>query len=159
MCGKEALLMLGRELAHGTKASLLDSVVVAIVPIFNADGNERFAKDNRPHQLGPAPRHQLAEEAYALRDDEPGSRIEGAGPVELSVEARLRCRGIVPVADGQRVDERLGRWWRWVAREALRPSCFALDTFVRSQGRQAESLIHTSRIQGANRISDTYVRS
>ena len=53
VCGKEALLMLARELATQEEPGLLDDLVIAIAPIFNADGNERFAKDNRPGQVGP----------------------------------------------------------------------------------------------------------
>lgn len=56
ICGKEALLMLARELvesrARGEDA-LLDHLVLCLVPVFNADGNERVAPDNRPGQAGP----------------------------------------------------------------------------------------------------------
>ncbi len=53
VCGKEALLMLARELAIGDQ-HLLDDLIILLAPIYNPDGNERFAKDNRPGQLGPA---------------------------------------------------------------------------------------------------------
>ncbi len=53
VCGKEALLMLGRELALGDERGLLEGLIVAIAPIYNADGNERFGPDNRPGQDGP----------------------------------------------------------------------------------------------------------
>jgi dipeptidyl aminopeptidase/acylaminoacyl peptidase len=53
VCGKEALPLLARELAEGPKHPVLKDLIVAIVPIFNADGNERVAKDNRPGQDGP----------------------------------------------------------------------------------------------------------
>ncbi len=51
VCGKEALCMLARELAAGD--ALLASLDIAIVPIYNADGNERMAAGNRPGQDGP----------------------------------------------------------------------------------------------------------
>jgi dipeptidyl aminopeptidase/acylaminoacyl peptidase len=53
VCGKEALPMLARELSVRPGHPLLKDLIVALVPIFNADGNERVAKDNRPGQVGP----------------------------------------------------------------------------------------------------------
>jgi hypothetical protein len=53
VCGKEALPVVVRELAAAPGHALLKDLIVAIVPIFNADGNERVAKDNRPGQDGP----------------------------------------------------------------------------------------------------------
>ena len=53
VCGKEALLMLLRDLAVGRHAAWRSSMVLFIAPIYNADGNERMALDNRPYQLGP----------------------------------------------------------------------------------------------------------
>ncbi|HKV74994.1 MAG TPA: M14 family metallopeptidase [Gemmatimonadales bacterium] len=54
--GKEALQMLVRDLAVGPLRSLLDSVIVVAVPIYNIDGNEKFGpgEKNRPGQNGPA---------------------------------------------------------------------------------------------------------
>jgi Zinc carboxypeptidase len=53
--GKEALQELLRSLAAGgtERDRWLDSLVILIAPIFNADGNERMALGNRPHQHGP----------------------------------------------------------------------------------------------------------
>ncbi|MCA9299096.1 MAG: M14 family metallopeptidase, partial [Phycisphaerales bacterium] len=51
VCGKEALCMLARDLAGGDP--ILEHVAVAIVPIYNTDGNERFDEGNRPGQNGP----------------------------------------------------------------------------------------------------------
>ncbi len=53
VCGKEALLMLARELALDPKPALLDDFILCIVPIYNADGNEHMAPGNRPGQNGP----------------------------------------------------------------------------------------------------------
>src|SRR6202171_229315 len=41
--GKDALLALLRDLVFATTPNALDSIVLIAVPIYNADGNERFA--------------------------------------------------------------------------------------------------------------------
>jgi hypothetical protein len=54
--GKEALLALLRDLTRSREAaSILDSLVLIAVPIYNADGNEKFAPQsvNRTEQNGP----------------------------------------------------------------------------------------------------------
>jgi len=51
--GKEAAQVLLRELAEGKHADWLRSMVFLITPIFNADGNEKFALTNRQRQNGP----------------------------------------------------------------------------------------------------------
>ncbi len=51
--GKEALLMLARDLAGGKDKAILKDLVLLIVPNFNPDGNEKLAKTNRPEQNGP----------------------------------------------------------------------------------------------------------
>jgi hypothetical protein len=53
--GKDALLALLRDLAFAGKPNALDSIVLIAVPIYNADGNERFASQsvNRTDQNGP----------------------------------------------------------------------------------------------------------
>lgn len=51
--GKDAGLMLLRDIAWGGKASLLDHANFLFVPIFNADGHERVSEWNRPNQRGP----------------------------------------------------------------------------------------------------------
>ena len=53
--GKEAVLALLRDLSFSPKPNALDSIVLIAVPIYNADGNERFASQsvNRTEQNGP----------------------------------------------------------------------------------------------------------
>ena len=51
--GKDAGLMLLRDIAFGGKAALLDRVDFLFVPVFNADGHERSSEWNRPNQRGP----------------------------------------------------------------------------------------------------------
>jgi predicted deacylase len=53
VCGKEAMLMLLRALANGEHREWLDSLVLLIAPIYNADGNERLSLTNRRGQHGP----------------------------------------------------------------------------------------------------------
>src|SRR3954466_8983717 len=53
--GKEAAQMLLRDITVGSSKSLLDRVVLLVVPIYNTDGNERWGpgEQNRPGQNGP----------------------------------------------------------------------------------------------------------
>ncbi len=51
--GKESAQMLLRDLAMGKHDDWLQSMVFLITPIFNADGNEKFALTNRQRQNGP----------------------------------------------------------------------------------------------------------
>jgi hypothetical protein len=51
--GKEATLMLLRALVAGERGYWLDSLVLLVAPIYNADGNERVTLTNRPLQDGP----------------------------------------------------------------------------------------------------------
>lgn len=48
--GKEAVMMLMREILLGSKTYLLDNLVIVIVPIYNTDGNDKMAKGTRPTQ-------------------------------------------------------------------------------------------------------------
>lgn len=52
--GKDASLMLLRDIAvTRTRGSLLDNVILLVVPIFNVDGHERFSPYSRINQNGP----------------------------------------------------------------------------------------------------------
>lgn len=51
--GKEAAQILLRELAGGAHREWADSLLLMVVPIYNADGNERVELTNRPLQHGP----------------------------------------------------------------------------------------------------------
>ena len=51
--GKESAQMLLRDLAAGRHDDWLQSMVFLIAPIYNADGNDRFALNNRGPQYGP----------------------------------------------------------------------------------------------------------
>ena len=51
--GKDAGLMLLRDIAFRGKDALLDKADFVFVPIFNIDGHERSSRFNRPNQRGP----------------------------------------------------------------------------------------------------------
>lgn len=51
--GKDAGMMLLRDIAFRGKDSLLDRVDLVFVPIFNVDGHERASRYSRPNQRGP----------------------------------------------------------------------------------------------------------
>jgi hypothetical protein len=53
IAGKEALLILLRDLSQGRHSSWADSLVILVAPLYNADGNERVSVLNRPRQHGP----------------------------------------------------------------------------------------------------------
>lgn len=48
--GKEASLILMRDMLFGDKQHLLDNQIVVFVPIYNADGNDAMAENSRPNQ-------------------------------------------------------------------------------------------------------------
>ena len=45
--------MMVRDLAAAAERPRLRDLILLVVPIYNADGNERVSKDNRPGQVGP----------------------------------------------------------------------------------------------------------
>jgi len=51
--GKEASLMLARDILLSETPPYLDKLVILIAPIFNADGNEKISPENRRNQVGP----------------------------------------------------------------------------------------------------------
>lgn len=48
--GKEVTMMLMRDILLGNKSGLLDNQVIIMVPVYNADGNDKMAKGLRPTQ-------------------------------------------------------------------------------------------------------------
>ena len=51
--GKDASLMILRDMALGRHRELLEKLILVIVPIYNVDGHERVSPHNRPNQNGP----------------------------------------------------------------------------------------------------------
>jgi hypothetical protein len=90
--GKEAMLALIRDLgvrgAPGA-ASVLDSIVIVVVPIYNADGNERFAPQavNRAEQNGP---EQVGERANAQHLDLNRDFVKAEAPETRTTLAMFR---------------------------------------------------------------------
>src|SRR5919205_3329552 len=71
--GKEASLMLARDLLSGPAGDLLDRMVLLIVPLFNPDGNDRIDPANRKLDL---------------------ARLEGQLGPESGVGTRVTAAGI-----------------------------------------------------------------
>ncbi|HEY4000517.1 MAG TPA: M14 family zinc carboxypeptidase [Candidatus Xenobia bacterium] len=70
--GKEASLMLVRDLLDGTAGDLLQHLVLLVVPLFNADGNERIDPNNRRLNLA-------ALEGQLGPDSGVGTRVNASG--------------------------------------------------------------------------------
>ncbi|HPN05720.1 MAG TPA: M14 family metallopeptidase [Hyphomonadaceae bacterium] len=51
--GKDAMLMLIRDICFKGRDDLIDKVNIVFVPVFNADGHERSTEYSRPNQRGP----------------------------------------------------------------------------------------------------------
>jgi hypothetical protein len=51
--GKEAVLMLARDIVGGSTPDYLEDLVVLLCPNFNPDGNDRISTQNRTNQIGP----------------------------------------------------------------------------------------------------------
>lgn len=51
--GKDASLMILRDLATGKHPEILQAVTLVVLPIYNVDGHERISPYNRPNQDGP----------------------------------------------------------------------------------------------------------
>ena len=68
--GKEAILILLRDILHGDKAHLLDNQIIALAPVYNADGNDRMAENSRPSQeLSPLMAGERYSHGYDLNRD------------------------------------------------------------------------------------------
>lgn len=51
--GKEAVLMIARDLLSQKRSEILDNVILLICPLLNPDGNEKISPMNRTYQNGP----------------------------------------------------------------------------------------------------------
>ena len=74
--GKEALQALIREMAAGQHAQWLDSMVLLIAPIYNADGNERVTLTNRGPQNGPIAGMGIRANAQGLNINRDNIKLE-----------------------------------------------------------------------------------
>jgi hypothetical protein len=78
VAGKEAALALARDLATGRRDGWLDSLVVLVAPIYNADGNEEISLRNRPGQYGPVTGMGERETALGLDLNRDNMKLDGA---------------------------------------------------------------------------------
>lgn len=76
--GKEALLWLLRSFAKGERNAWLQTTVLLINPIYNADGNERVSVSNRGSQAGPVGGMGTRENAQGLDLNRDGTKMETA---------------------------------------------------------------------------------
>jgi len=67
--GKEATLMLMREILAGGRLDLLNNQTVLIIPIFNADGNEKMSETNRRDNGPPRAGERKNGQGYDLNRD------------------------------------------------------------------------------------------
>jgi hypothetical protein len=88
--GKEATLALLRDLAFAPAPSVLDSIELLVVPIYNADGNERLASQrvNRAEQNGP---ELVGERANAQRLDLNRDYVKTEAPETVASLEALRA--------------------------------------------------------------------
>ena len=79
--GKEALLILLRELTDNPDHPWLKQNVILFAPNYNADGNDRMGKDNRPGQVGPVNGMGRRENAQQLDLNRDFSKIESLSKI------------------------------------------------------------------------------
>lgn len=100
--GKDAGMMLLRDLAFGGKGALLERTNFLLVPVFNADGHERSSPWNRPNQRGPV--HQgwrtTAQNLNLNRDYTKADAPETLGMLRLLHETRPALYLDLHVTDG-----------------------------------------------------------
>jgi hypothetical protein len=84
--GKEAVLHLARRIAFGDLKPLLNNLVILLAPIYNADGNEKFAPTNRTAQNGPIGGVGTRENAKGLDLNRDSMKLES---VEANALVRL----------------------------------------------------------------------
>ena len=87
--GKEASLILMRDILYGDKKHLLDNQIIVFVPIYNADGNDEMAVDSRPNQeMSPMLAGQRHAHGYDLNRD--GIALEAPESAALMERVILR---------------------------------------------------------------------
>ena len=74
--GKEATLMLARDIVLDPKLPYLDKIVLLIAPIFNADGNDKMDPRNRMGQVGPEKGSGLRQNGQSLDLNRDGMKLE-----------------------------------------------------------------------------------
>lgn len=88
--GKEAVMMMIREILLGSKTGLLDHQVILFVPVYNSDGNDKMAKGLRPTQENSPLETGTRENGQGLDLNRDGIKMEApetAGLIENVVTA------------------------------------------------------------------------
>lgn len=88
--GKEAALMLARNIVTGKTADYLDELVLLVVPIFNADGNDKISTQNRSNQVGPEGGVGIRYNGQNLDLNRDGMKLESPEATGLVQNALLR---------------------------------------------------------------------
>lgn len=83
--GKDATLMILRDILTGDLRWILDEAILLLVPIYNVDGHERISKYNRPNQDGP-------EEGMGFRTTAAGLDLNRDSLKVVTPEARALTR-------------------------------------------------------------------
>ena len=91
--GKEAALMLTRDLLAGRHGNVLDHVTLLIVPLFNADGNDRIDAEHRKMELEYF-RGQLGPAGVGTRENAAGINLNRDYMRQQGAEMRLMQSGI-----------------------------------------------------------------
>jgi Zinc carboxypeptidase len=86
--GKEAALMLVRDLLQGRHGDLLDRLTVLVVPLFNADGNDRMDPEHRKLELEHF-RGQLGPHGVGTRENAAGINLNRDYMRQQGAEMRL----------------------------------------------------------------------
>jgi hypothetical protein len=74
--GKEALMMLLRDILHGDKAYLLSNQIILIAPIYNTDSNDKMEKGRRPSQEDSPLEVGIRENSQGLDLNRDGIKLE-----------------------------------------------------------------------------------
>ena len=74
--GKEAVMMLMRDILLGDKKTLLDNLIIVFVPIYNTDANDKMAKGLRPSQEDSPPETGERESSQGFDLNRDGIKME-----------------------------------------------------------------------------------
>ena len=74
--GKEAIMMLMRDILLGDKKHLLDNLIILFAPIYNTDSNDKMGKDTRPSQDGSPVEAGLRANSQGLDLNRDGMKME-----------------------------------------------------------------------------------
>lgn len=74
--GKEATMMLMREILLGDKQNLLENQIIMFAPIYNTDGNDKMARGTRPSQEDSPPEAGIRQNSRGLDLNRDGTKME-----------------------------------------------------------------------------------